>query len=273
MNKKTLGYWANLFGLTLGAVVMAIPLYWVLVISLRPRAEVFDPSAGIWPNHSTLEAFALLFNDSPALRWIGNTAFVAGVSAALTVLLNLLAGYAFAKLRFFGRDVLFVVFLGTIMVPIQVILVPEFLLLSRLHLLNSPWGVILPRCAEAFGIFMSRQFMLSIPNDLIEAARLDGAREFSIFFRIVLPLCKPLVAVLVIFTVIWRWNDIAWPLVVLTDQSNYMLQQGLNLLAGDPNPNWPVVMALAVVTVAPMIALFFVCQRFLVQGIAGTGIK
>jgi len=140
-------------------------------------------------------------------------------------------------------------------------------------LLNTHWGVILPRAAEAFGIFMVRQFMVSIPDDLIEAARLDGAGEFTIFLRVVLPLCKPVIAVLVIFTFMWRWNDFAWPLVVLTDQSMFTVPLGLNLLRGEPNPEWANVMALALLSLIPMLAIFLVFQRLLIQGIASTGLK
>jgi len=120
---------------------------------------------------------------------------------------------------------------------------------------------------------MARQFMLSIPNELLEAARLDGCSEFQIFRKIVLPLSGPLIAVLVVFSIVWRWNDFSWPLVVLTEQKNFMLQQGMNLIKGDPNPNWNTVMALALVALVPMIALFAACQRFFVQGIAGSGLK
>jgi multiple sugar transport system permease protein/alpha-1,4-digalacturonate transport system permease protein len=159
------------------------------------------------------------------------------------------------------------------MIPIQVILVPEFLITAWLGLLNSPWGVILPRAAEAFGIFMVRQFMVSIPDELLEAARLDGAGEFHIFTRIVLPLSKPIIAVLVIFTFMWRWNDFAWPLVVLTDHDAYTLPLGLNLLRGEVNPEWGQVMALALISLAPMLLIFLLFQRYLIQGIASTGLK
>lgn len=145
----------------------------------------------------------------PTLQWLGNTATIAVIAVVITVIINLACGYAFAKFRFPGRDILFFLILSALMIPIQVILVPEFIVVSWLGLLNSDWGVILPRCAEAFGIFMSRQFMLSLPDELIEAARLDGAGEFQIFARVVLPLCRPL---LVVFTFMWRWNDFSWPL-------------------------------------------------------------
>ena len=133
--------------------------------------------------------------------------------------------------------------------------------------------MILPRAAEAFGIFMVRQFMVSIPDDLLEAARLDGAGEFTIFLRIVVPLSKPVIAVLVIFTFMWRWNDFAWPLVVLTDQSMFTLPLGLNLLRGEVNPEWGNVMAMALLALLPMLAIFLVFQRLLIQGIASTGLK
>jgi multiple sugar transport system permease protein/alpha-1,4-digalacturonate transport system permease protein len=259
--------------LIIGAIIMLLPLYWVFAMAVRPRTEIFDMAAGFFPSRIVWDGFINLFTHYPVWNWIGNTVFVAVVSATLTVFFNLLAGYAFAKLTFWGREVLFVIILSTIMIPIQVVLVPEFMVINWLHLLNSPWGVILPRCAEAFGIFMARQFMLSIPNELLEAARLDGATEFQIFRKVVLPLCKPLISVLVVFAVVWRWNDFSWPLVVLTDQKNFMLQQGLNLLKGDPSQDWNSIMALAVICMAPMIVLFAFCQRFFVQGIAGSGLK
>jgi multiple sugar transport system permease protein/alpha-1,4-digalacturonate transport system permease protein len=191
----------------------------------------------------------------------------------LTVFINLFCGYTFAKFRFPGRNMLFFAILGALMVPIQVILVPEFLIVSWLGLLNTHLGVILPRAAEAFGIFMVRQFMVSIPDELIEAARLDGAGEFAIFLRIVLPLSKPIIAVLVIFTFMWRWNDFAWPLVALTDRDMFTIPLGLNLLRGEVNPDWGNVMALALLSLMPMLVIFLAFQRYLVQGIASTGLK
>jgi alpha-1,4-digalacturonate transport system permease protein len=273
MQKKSLSNAIIYAVLVLGALVMIFPLYWMFVMAVRPREEIFNLASPLWPSHISFDGFRRLFSNYPALMWIENTAFVAAVSSVVTVFLSLLAGYAFAKMRFWGRDALFVLFLSTIMVPIQVILVPEFFVLSWFGLLNSNWGVILPRCAEAFGIFMTRQFMLTIPDELIEAGRLDGASEIRIFTSIVLPLCKPLIGVLVVFAVVWRWNDFAWPLVVFTDQAKFMLQVGLNFIEGEPNPDWNMIMALAVIALTPMVILFLFCQRLFVQGIAGTGLK
>jgi multiple sugar transport system permease protein/alpha-1,4-digalacturonate transport system permease protein len=259
--------------LAAGAVVMIFPLYWMLATAIRPRSEVFEPIVSLVPQVLTWQNFATIFTRYPIVTWVVNSTFIAVVAVVLTVSANLLCGYVFAKFRFWGRDVLFFAILGALMIPIQVILVPEFLVVSWLGLLNSPWGVILPRAAEAFGVFMVRQFMVSIPDDLIEAARLDGASEFRIFRRIVLPLSKPIIAVLVIFTFMWRWNDFAWPLVVLTDQTMFTLPLGLNLLRGEANPDWGGVMALALVSLLPMLLIFLVFQRYLVQGIASTGLK
>jgi multiple sugar transport system permease protein/alpha-1,4-digalacturonate transport system permease protein len=259
--------------LVAGAVVMLFPLYWMLATAIRPRSEVFEPVVSILPQVLTGQNFATIFTRYPIVTWVVNSTFIAVVAVVLTVSANLLCGYVFAKFRFWGRDVLFFAILGALMIPIQVILVPEFLVVSWMGLLNSPWGVILPRAAEAFGVFMVRQFMVSIPDDLIEAARLDGASEFRIFRRIVLPLSKPIIAVLVIFTFMWRWNDFAWPLVVLTDQDMFTLPLGLNLLRGEANPDWGGVMALALVSLLPMLLIFLIFQRFLVQGIASTGLK
>jgi len=265
--------WLLLIG---GAIVMAGPIYWMFVTAVRPRPEVFQAQRSLWPAHLVWSNIRAVFVEYPTWQWLGNSATIAVIAVAITVSINLSCGYAFAKFRFPGRNVLFFLIFSALMIPIQVILVSEFIVVSWLGLLNSDWGVILPRCAEAFGIFMSRQFMLGLPDELIElieAPRLDGAGELQIFWRVVLPLCRPLIAVLVVFTFMWRWNDFAWPLVVLTDQLHFTIQQGLNLLKGDPNPNWPHIMLLALISITPMLAIFVACQRFIVQGVANTGLK
>jgi alpha-1,4-digalacturonate transport system permease protein len=260
-------------GVAAGAVVMAFPIYWMFATAVRPHAEIFESVARLVPSSFSTSNFLAVLTRYPVLLWVNNSVIIALTAVVLTVFINLLCGYTFAKFSFPGRNVLFFAILGALMVPIQVILVPEFLIVSWLGLLNSHWGVILPRAAEAFGIFMVRQFMVAIPDELIEAARLDGAGEFTIFLRIVLPLSKPIIAVLVIFTFMWRWNDFAWPLVVLTDRDMFTVPLGLNLLRGEINPDWGNVMALALLSLLPMLAIFLVFQRYLIQGIASTGLK
>jgi multiple sugar transport system permease protein/alpha-1,4-digalacturonate transport system permease protein len=256
-----------------GTIVMIFPIYWMLATAVRPHAEIFEAIARLLPSNISWNNFRAVLTRYPTLTWVDNSVIIAIAAVALTVFINLLCGYTFAKFRFPGRDVLFFAILGALMVPIQVILVPEFLIVSWLGLLNTHLGVILPRAAEAFGIFMVRQFIVSIPDELIEAARLDGAGELAIFFRIVLPLSKPIIAVLVIFTFMWRWNDFAWPLVALTDQDMFTVPLGLNLLRGEVNPDWGDVMALALMSLLPMLVVFLAFQRYLVQGIASTGLK
>jgi len=262
--------WVALAG---GAALMLFPLYWMLATSVSSRSAIFQAIVALVPRQFTTENFAAAWQRYPVLDWFSNSLFIAVAGVVITVFVNLLCGYTFAKFRFPGRDVLFFAILGTLMIPIQVILVPEFLITAWLGLLNTPWGVILPRAAEAFGIFMVRQFMVSIPDELIEAARLDGAGEFCIFLRVVLPLSRPIIAVLVIFTFMWRWNDFAWPLVVLTDHNAFTLPLGLNLLRGEVNPEWGQIMAIALVSLLPMLAIFLAFQRYLIQGIASIGLK
>jgi len=259
--------------LVAGAVVMIFPIYWMFATAVRPHTEIFEAVARLAPSNFSWSNFHAVLTRYPVLTWVNNSVIIAVVAVVLTVFINLLCGYTFAKFHFPGRNILFFAILGALMVPIQVILVPEFLIVSWLGLLNSHLGVILPRAAEAFGIFMVRQFMVSIPDELIEAARLDGAGEFTIFFRIVLPLSKPIIAVLVIFTFMWRWNDFAWPLVALTDRDMFTIPLGLNLLRGEVNPDWGNVMALALLSLMPMLVIFLGFQRYLVQGIASTGLK
>lgn len=261
------------WSLVTGAIVMVFPIYWMFATAVRPHAEIFEAVARLIPSRTSWDSFRAVFAHYPVLTWIYNSVIIAVVAVALTVFINLLCGYTFAKFRFPGRNILFFAILGALMVPIQVILVPEFLIVSWLGLLNTHLGVILPRAAEAFGIFMVRQFMVSIPDELIEAARLDGAGEFAIFWRIVLPLSKPVIAVLVIFTFMWRWNDFSWPLVALTDQDMFTIPLGLNLLRGEVNPDWGNVMALALLSLLPMLLIFLAFQRYLIQGIASTGLK
>ncbi|WP_129667928.1 carbohydrate ABC transporter permease [Phytoactinopolyspora endophytica] len=259
--------------LVCGAAVMVFPLYWMFATAVGPSSELFDgdfnlfPSSIVWSNFG--DAWGLL----PWGTYYVNSMIIAVVGVIFTVFVNLLSGYAFAKFRFFGRDVIFILMISTLMVPIQVIQVPAFMVVSELGMVNSIWGVILPRGAEAFGIFLVRQFMVSIPDELMASARLDGAGEFRIFWSIVLPLCKPVIGVLVIFTFMWRWNDFAWPLVVLQEQSSFTVPLGLNLAKGMYYTDWTALMSMTLLSIIPMLIVFVIFQRAFVQGIASTGMK
>ncbi|MFE5292920.1 carbohydrate ABC transporter permease [Isoptericola sp. NPDC056618] len=267
--------WLLTAGLTAVAILVVFPLYWMVVSALTPGGQSQSSDFYLWPDAPTVGNFTEVFATQPVWRWLGNSLLVATVGTALSVCVSLGAGYALAKYRFRGRGLLYAVFLVTIMIPIQVTLVPAFLVVARLGLVDSPWAVILPTLFDVVGIFIARQFMLGVPDALIEAARLDGAGELRTFFRVVLPSCGPLVGVLVILGFMNRWNDFLWPLVVLQGNESLTVPVGLSTLTSNPafaSP-WGAVMAVATVAVVPLLVVFLVFQKTFVQGIASTGIK
>src|SRR5215216_830080 len=267
---------ANLFVwlvLVVGALVVAFPLYWMFATAVRPKKEIFSGGLDLVPSTFVWSNFSDAWNKLPWDQFYINSIAIAAIAVPVTVFINLLAGYTFAKYKFPGRDILFLLMISTLMIPIQVIMVPEFLIVAKLGWVNTWWGVLVPRAAEAFGLFMVRQFMVSIPDELIEAARLDGAGEFTIFRRVVLPLSWPVIAVLYIFTFMWRWNDFAWPLVVLQEQSAYTVPLGLNLMQGQYFTDWTGLMSMSLLSIIPMMLVFIFFQRYFIQGIASTGLK
>ena len=267
---------ANLFVwlvLVVGALVVAFPLYWMFATAVRPKKEIFSGGFDLVPSTFVWSNFSDAWNKLPWDQFYINSIAIAAIAVPVTVFINLLAGYTFAKYKFPGRDILFLLMISTLMIPIQVIMVPEFLIVAKLGWVNTWWGVLVPRAAEAFGLFMVRQFMVSIPDELIEAARLDGAGEFTIFRRVVLPLSWPVIAVLSIFTFMWRWNDFAWPLVVLQEESAYTVPLGLNLMQGQYFTDWTGLMSMSLLSIIPMLLVFIVFQRYFIQGIASTGFK
>lgn len=268
--------WGLAARITIAVVISAIvmfPLYWMLVVAFSPRGEVFLPGIRLWPSEFTLENFEKVFRQFPVADWFVNSISIGLVATALTVALNLLAGYAFARLRFPGRTALFMLALSTMMVPVQVIMVAQFRLVADLELVGTYWSVILPAAAAAFGIFLARQFFIAIPDELIEAARIDGAGPIRVFVQIVLPLSKPLIAVLILLTLLGSWNDFAWPLIALKDPDLFTLPIGLLYLKGQTTPDYNAIMALALISVLPMVVLFLAFQRYFVQGFARTGIR
>jgi alpha-1,4-digalacturonate transport system permease protein len=267
---------ANLFAwllLVVGALVVAFPLYWMFATAVRPKKEIFGGGLDLVPSPFVWSNFSDAWTKLPWDQFYINSIAIAAIAVPVTVFINLLAGYSFAKYKFPGRDILFLLMISTLMIPIQVIMVPEFLIVAKLGWVNTWWGVLVPRAAEAFGLFMVRQFMVSIPDELIEAARLDGAGEFAIFRMVVLPLSWPVIAVLSIFTFMWRWNDFAWPLVVLQEQSAYTVPLGLNLMKGQYFTDWTGLMSMSLLSIIPMMLVFIFFQRYFIQGIASTGLK
>ena len=207
------------------------------------------------------------------LRYTMNSVFVTVVATLITLLTNSMAAFALSKYEFRGRSAVMVVIIATLMIPLSVSLVPLYSIVSAAGLMNTLWGVILPTVATPTGVFLLRQYMLTIPDELLEAARMDHASEWQIYWRIVLPLTAPALAVLAIFSVVWRWNDFLWPLIVLSRAEVYTLQVGLNAYAGELNVQWHYLLAMTVITMIPVVLVFVFLQRFITAGIAGTGLK
>jgi len=207
------------------------------------------------------------------VRYLWNSVFVTVTATLITLVVNSMAAFALSKYEFRGRTFAMLLILATLMVPLSVIMVPLYSIVSALGLFNNLWGVILPTVATPTGVFILRQYMLTIPDELIDAARMDKASEWQIYWRIVLPLTAPALAVLAIFSVVWRWNDFLWPLIVLSRKELYTLQVGLSIYSGELNVQWHFILAMTVVTMIPVVLVFIFLQRFITTGIAGTGLK
>ena len=258
--------------LLLISLVWLFPLVWMTLTALSPPGSLVGgglPRLGDLGLTTVREAVATY----PVTTWAVNSLAIAVVAVVLTVVVDLLAGYVLAKRRFPGRAVVLMAIVGTLMIPVQVLLIPQFELVAQLGWVNSYWAVIVPRSAEAFGIFLARQYLMSIPDELLEAARLDGANQWQVFTRVILPLARPLVAVLVVMTFMYRWNEFAWPLVALRDPDLYTLPVGLAFLQGQYATDYPTLMAGALLSMLPILLLFVVAQRFFVAGLARSGLK
>ncbi len=220
-----------------------------------------------WSNYSEpLERFNFL-------TYLKNSIIVTVVATIITLVINSMAAFALSKYNFAGRDAIFVLIIATLLIPISVILVPVFIVITTVGWNNNLWGVIIPGAATPTGVFLLRQYMLTIPDELIDAARIDGASEFRIYWQVVMPLTRPALAVLAIFSVMWRWNDFLWPLIVLSRTEVFTLQVGLNSFQGDLQTQWHFVLAMTVLTLLPITVVFAILQRSITSGIATTGMK
>ncbi len=259
--------------LMLGAAATLAPLLWMVSASFMPAGEANELPPRLLPSAPTLAHYAVLFMRLDLARHLLNSLMVAVGSTVLSVLLNGMAGYAFAKLRFAGRDRLFATLLAGLVIPAQVGMLPLFLMLKGLGLVNTMAGVILPWMAPIFAIFLVRQYALGIPNELLDAARIDGAGEGRIFWTIVAPLLRPILATLAIFVFLGAWNDFLWPLIVLGDDAKYTLPVALANLSGEHVQDTELMMAGAVLTVAPVMIVFLLLQRHYVRGLLLGGLK
>ncbi|GLV59910.1 sugar ABC transporter permease [Dictyobacter sp. S3.2.2.5] len=257
------------------ALLIILPLLWMLSTSLKPKAEWFLQQIYWIPKRFTWKNYTDLFNnpDTPIGRWFVNSLGIAAVSTVLTLFLDALAAYAYARLEFVGRKTLFTILLATLFMPGLMFLIPNFLTIYNLGLLNSYAGVILPGLAGVFGVFFLSQFFQSIPKELEEAAQIDGATTFQTFYQIVLPLSKPALATLAVITFLASWNDFLWPLLVLQDPNMYTLPPGLSTLQSSYVTLYGPTMAAAVIVAIPVLIIYVALQRFIVQSVANTGLK
>ncbi|MEM7128486.1 MAG: carbohydrate ABC transporter permease [Chloroflexota bacterium] len=238
----------------------------LIKVNIDQREEIRSISLA-WENYTDpLERFNFWI-------YLRNSVVVTVTATLITLLINSMAAFALSKYRFRGRDAIFVIIISTLMIPISVILVPVFLVITSIGWNNSLWGVIIPGAATPTGVFLLRQYMLTLPDELLDSSRIDGASEWRIYWQIVLPLAAPAMAVLAIFSVMWRWNDFLWPLIVLSRSEVFTLQVGLNAFQGELNIQWHYVLAMTVMTLLPITLVFAFLQRFITTGIATTGLK
>ncbi|EJA0905638.1 carbohydrate ABC transporter permease [Listeria monocytogenes] len=258
--------------LTVGGFFMILPFIWMVLSSLKTDAEILKIPPTIWPETFTLDNFTKLFTEMDFAIYLKNTLIIVFFSF-FGLFLNAMAGYGFAKFKFKGKNKLFYLVLATMMIPGQVTMIPVYLLLNAAGLTNTMTGIVLPGLVGAFRIFLFRQFMSTISDDLLEAARLDGASEFYIFWRIVIPISRPVLAVQGILTFIAGWNSFLWPLIIANDEKFYTLSVGLQLLKGQYGSNYALQMAGATFMVIPIILIFMTFQKYILKGFNVSGMK
>lgn len=255
------------------ALFVIFPFVWMVLTSFKTEKDIFALPAQLWPAHWSFAAYSKIWAELPFARLFLNSVIFAGGVTVISVFLDSLAAYALARLSFPGKNLAFLLVIATLMVPYQITLIPLFQLVFDLHWLNSYQGLIVPRATSAFGIFLLRQFFVSVPRDLDSAARLDGAGEFRIYWQIMLPLAKPAIATLAAFQFMNNWNDFLWPLVITNSDDMRTIPAGLTLFGGQYVVDYAVLMAGAAISLVPLALAFFLAQRYFVQGIATTGLK
>ena len=274
METKTLKSRIFIYGLlSILAVLVVIPFGWLLLASVKTSNEVFSipmkllPAKFQWINYETI------WSKIPLLTFFKNTFKISVLTTLLQVLSSCFAAYGFSKIKFKGRDFLFLVSVTTFAVPWQAYMVPQFALISKLHLTNTHLGLILMQAFSGFGVFLIRQFMISIPNELLEAARIDGLNEYGIFAKIALPLVKPGIATLVIFTFVNIWNDFMRPLIYLNSTELKTIQLGIRMFISQYGADYALIAAASVCSLIPVLIVFIGCQKWFVEGITAGGVK
>jgi multiple sugar transport system permease protein len=258
-------------GLIAGAVVVAFPFFWMLSTALKPANEIFD--LRVFPAHPTLDNYAQVLTRTQFPRWFGNSLLVAVATTLSVGFFDSLVGYTLAKLRFPGRALIFVAILATLMIPTEMLVIPWYILSSARGWINTYWGIMFPGMISAFGIFLIRQFMTGVPDELLDAGRIDGVSEFGLYWRIALPQVRPAVAALAIFTFLGNWNAFLWPLIVIQSPGMRTLPVGIALFSGEAGAAFHLVMAASALAVVPVLLVFALLQRQIIEGVVLTGLK
>ena len=259
--------------LALGGLTMVFPFVWQVLMSLSTNTEIqavppqFLPASPQWGNYA--EVLARI----PFLSQFWTSFLITALRTGAQLILCSMAGYAFARMQFKGRNVLFGLLLAILMIPSQAFLITQYQIIKGLNLLETPWGIVLPGMFSAFGTFLMRQAFMSLPKELEEAARLDGCNPWQVFWKVMFPLVKPSLFAVAITTVLWSWNDLLWPLIVTTRESNMPLSAGIATFAGQHTSDWNLMMAASAMAMAPIFVLFFAMQRKVIEGLATSGLK
>jgi multiple sugar transport system permease protein len=261
--------------LILGTVVTLLPFFWAVLTSFKSSSEIIRIPPTFFPQHWTIQSYQTIFNDPqlPLARFFFNSLFVAVMHVSITLFTSSLAGFTFAKYKFGGKNFIFAYILAQMMIPFQIVMIPSYLILVKLHLINTLWGLIIPSMVDAFGIFLMRQFIESIPSELMDAARIDGAGEFTIYWRIILPQLGAPLAALGIFSFMAVWNDYLWPLIVITTHERRTLPLLLNWYNRAHGTRYDLTMAASVLVLLPILVVYVLFQRWIVRGVALTGFK
>lgn len=275
-SKRKKQAWINvlIYGvMSLLAAIFLIPVIWVVCSSFKAPGELFNWPPSLFGRQPSLNNYILAMEKGDFGRYFVNTIFVSVMATVFTICLNVMAGYVFAKYKFVGSSFLFAMVLATLMVPLEVIMIPVFKVIVNTHLYNRLWGLIIPAMSSPTAVFLARQYYIGIPDDYMEAARIDGASEFGIFTRIMLPLAKPVVSVLFIFSFMWRWNDYLWPKLVINSKTKYTIQLALANYSGEYSVDWNSLLAMSVISMIPVLIVFIVLQDQIMGGLTAGGVK
>jgi len=257
--------------LAVGSVAMFFPFVWMLFSAFKPLQEIFRMN--VLPHHWTLASFRQVLFNTAFPRWFLNSLVVAGISTVSVLFFCSLVGYTLTRLRFPGRDIIFLVILSTLMVPTEMLVIPWYVMSTQYHWVNTYWGLAFPGLIPAFGVFLMRQFFLTLPRDLFDAGRVDGVSEFGLFWRIGLPLVRPGLAALGIFNFVGNWNAFLWPLIIAKSASMRTVPVGVALFSGEASTQWNLIMAASAMAIVPVLLVFFIFQRQIIEGVALTGVK